>query len=355
MLKHKVPPALVINFDQTGLRLLPTAKVSRAPVGAKEVALVGASDMRQITGVLGASLDGKILPPQLIFQGKTERSLPSPSVRKDKKFEGWDFTQTENHWSNLEASKRFMDMVVEPYFALRKRELGLPEGQVCIVMLDCWSVHRGQPFRDWMEGNHGNIKLCYIPGGCTGKAQLMDVAFNRPVKSSMAAAVAAFLADQVAEQVAKGVKPEEVKFDTGLGLLRDALPGWLHGALTAMDARAIEAGMQAIGLPRIFTPQLQLEALQAQLRGDIFPNSEGGEAGAAEAEEEHEEEHEEASTLDLYDSDDDLPINEVMRRAVQRGEQQAAALQSGEGTVEAEGPLTLQGLVEEMMGGQLNE
>lgn len=61
---------LVINLDQTGVHFIPACGRGRFHTGAKEVPMLGGEDKRQITGVLAASASGKMLPPQLIFQGQ---------------------------------------------------------------------------------------------------------------------------------------------------------------------------------------------------------------------------------------------------------------------------------------------
>ncbi len=75
-------------------------------VGSNDVAVVGAEDKRQITACVAASLRGDLLPLQLIFQGKTERSLPvstyaSAAARVD-------ITHSNNHWSTQETMQRWI-------------------------------------------------------------------------------------------------------------------------------------------------------------------------------------------------------------------------------------------------------
>lgn len=64
-----IPPSCVVNMDQTGMRLVPTGKHTRAPKGSKEVPLVGQDDKRMITVVLAISAAGVLLPLQVIFSG----------------------------------------------------------------------------------------------------------------------------------------------------------------------------------------------------------------------------------------------------------------------------------------------
>ena len=56
---------------------MPTANVTIAEKNSKHVARKGVNDKRGITVTLGESLSGEILPMQLIYKGKTNRSLLS--------------------------------------------------------------------------------------------------------------------------------------------------------------------------------------------------------------------------------------------------------------------------------------
>ena len=75
MLK-KIPPQLVINWDHTGIKIVPASNWTMDERGAERVGLTGIDDKRQITGVLGCTLSGDFLPPQVIYSGKTKASLP---------------------------------------------------------------------------------------------------------------------------------------------------------------------------------------------------------------------------------------------------------------------------------------
>jgi len=45
--------------------------------GARRVEVVAKDDKRQITAVFAGSSSGHFLPPQLIYEGKTDRCLPN--------------------------------------------------------------------------------------------------------------------------------------------------------------------------------------------------------------------------------------------------------------------------------------
>lgn len=68
------------------------------------------------TGVPLSSADGQMGPLQLIFQGKTERSICDiKSVIEQERFDGWHFTFSNNHWSNLDTMKDFVTKLLVPW------------------------------------------------------------------------------------------------------------------------------------------------------------------------------------------------------------------------------------------------
>ena len=56
-----MPPALIVNWDQTGINYVPVSSWTMESEGLKRVELVGKDDKRQITAVFGCSLMGDLL------------------------------------------------------------------------------------------------------------------------------------------------------------------------------------------------------------------------------------------------------------------------------------------------------
>ena len=73
----EIPPELILNFDQTGLNYVPVTSWTMEEEGAKRVEVIAKDDKRQITAVFCGSMTGDFLPPQLIYEGKTDRCLPN--------------------------------------------------------------------------------------------------------------------------------------------------------------------------------------------------------------------------------------------------------------------------------------
>ena len=71
-----VPPELILNWDQTGIKLVPSSSWTMALRGSGRVEMTGVTDKRQITAVFCGSLVGDFLPVQLIYKGKTQRCHP---------------------------------------------------------------------------------------------------------------------------------------------------------------------------------------------------------------------------------------------------------------------------------------
>ena len=94
-LKYSIPDELIINVDQTPSKFVATDNMTMAAKGEKHISRAGATDKRAITVTLCETLDGHILPFQLIYAGKTERSLQNVKFPR-----GFCLAYNSKHWSN---------------------------------------------------------------------------------------------------------------------------------------------------------------------------------------------------------------------------------------------------------------
>ena len=83
---------------------MPVASWMMTTEGSKRVEITGTDDKRQITAVFGGTMAGDFLPPQLIYQGKTHKSLPPVMFPPD-----WHVTFTENHGSNEKSMVDYLE------------------------------------------------------------------------------------------------------------------------------------------------------------------------------------------------------------------------------------------------------
>ena len=67
---------MILNLDQMPLKYAPCSRHTLEKKNAKHVAIAGTSYKNAITGTFLITLEGKCLPFQLIYGGKTSKSLP---------------------------------------------------------------------------------------------------------------------------------------------------------------------------------------------------------------------------------------------------------------------------------------
>lgn len=95
---HNIPLSMVINFDQTSTKMVPVSYWTLEVHGSKQIDMVGLDDEREVTALLTVSLTGELLPPQVIYAGKTPRCHPDVSIPP-----GWNITHSQTHWSTKET------------------------------------------------------------------------------------------------------------------------------------------------------------------------------------------------------------------------------------------------------------
>jgi len=100
--------------------------------------VLGLKDKRQITMVVSSNVAMDLLPPQIVFIGSiTFKSFP-PNNQGKKIYikNGWDLTFSENHWSSLETTKKFVTDIFFPYMKSYIQILGLDKKQKVVWIID---------------------------------------------------------------------------------------------------------------------------------------------------------------------------------------------------------------------------
>ncbi|QRW01169.1 hypothetical protein RhiLY_00166 [Ceratobasidium sp. AG-Ba] len=109
--------------------------------------------------------------------------------------------------------KEWVDECVVPYANRKCQELGRLPTQKAILILDCWSVHKGEEFLTWMKASHPLIILVFVPAGSSHQVSMCRVSVSGNTAPT-----------------SNGIPVSQVKLDTGLGTLRDASAAWLMEA-----------------------------------------------------------------------------------------------------------------------------
>ena len=91
---EEIPPNLVMNWDQTGVKIVPLSSWTMEKCGARQVEIAGVDDMHQKAAAFCGTMLGEFLPPQLIYCGKNTRCHPNFTFPSD-----WDVAHAPKHWS----------------------------------------------------------------------------------------------------------------------------------------------------------------------------------------------------------------------------------------------------------------
>ena len=131
---HNIPKSLIINLDQTPSKLVQCGNNTLAKKNSSSVTIAGSADKRSITATFSITLAGDFLPMQLIYGGKTEKSLPRYQFP-----EGFSLSVNEKHFSNTNESIKLLKEIIVPYVKKERSNLGLESEQKALVIMDVFT------------------------------------------------------------------------------------------------------------------------------------------------------------------------------------------------------------------------
>ncbi len=169
-----------------------------------------------MTVLLACTLSGKLLHPQLIYAGRTSRCHPSVSFP-----DGWNITHSQNHWSTEETMIEYVDQIILPDV---RTSLELSPNFPAVAIFDVFAAHRCQSVLNRLSSN--NIKYIFVPAGCTGELQPLDVTLN-DFKKELRSCFSSWYAKKVKEELEAGVDIQEMKIDLRISLLKPIHANWL--------------------------------------------------------------------------------------------------------------------------------
>ena len=192
----EIPLEMRLNWDQTGLNLIPSSSWTMEQRGAQRVEITGLNDKRMITAVFCSTLTGDFLPIYLVYQG-TKRCHPKYNFPED-----WHITHSPNHWSTEETMKDYLDHVVFPYIDGVCASCGLSHDYPGLVIFDNF---KGQVTDDILQllKDH-NVHSVRLPANCTDCLQPMDISVNKAAKDFIRQKFNDWYSEKVAEQLGDG-------------------------------------------------------------------------------------------------------------------------------------------------------
>ena len=105
-------------------------------------------------------MSGDFLPIQLVYQGKTDKSLPRFQFPSD-----WDVTCTTNHWCNESTMRQYIQRIILPYLNQKRQELKVSAVQPAVLIFDNFKGQCTTELFKLLDSK--NINVILIPANCT--------------------------------------------------------------------------------------------------------------------------------------------------------------------------------------------
>ena len=240
VIMEEIPHELIINWDQTPLKIAPSSNWTMEKRGTKRVEISAVDDKRQITAVFGCTLAGDFLPMQLIFTGTTQKCLPKVDFPPDL-----DVSCTANHWSNESTMLKYIERIIVPYVQQRRLQLKLSSGYPELVIFDVFKGQCVESIFKKLEEN--NILYVLVPANCTDKLQPLDLSVNKPAKDYLKRRFQEWYSNIIRQQLEAKVH-EAV--DMRLSILKPIMSRWTMGMYDYFKSnpRIIINGFKAAGI-----------------------------------------------------------------------------------------------------------
>ena len=241
---------LIYNFDQTGVKIVPVDAWTHEIKGSTQVEIIALNDKRQITALLTTCLDGSLLPPQLIYAGKTTQCHPKFHFPKD-----WLISHSDSHWSTDISMEEWLSELFLPHLQAKRKELKLRNNQPAILIFDLFKCHQNESFLNTLKEN--NVQAIFVPASCTDQLQPNDCSLNKPFKVELKRYFTSWYADQVKtflelqNENKDPAKKGEFTVDLSLTRLKPLHSKWMvdtFQTLTRNTEQVVEQGWKSAGI-----------------------------------------------------------------------------------------------------------
>ena len=217
---EEIPAELIMNWDQTGIKLVPSSSWTMEKRGSKRVEMAGICDKRQITAVFCGTILGDFLPVQLIYKGKSPRCHPRFQFPP-----GWDIGHSPKHWSTEVTMLQYVSNIIAPYVESVRSLIG--DRKPALIIMDNF---KGQvtPSVNALLEEH-DIHVCLLPPNTTDVLQPMDISVNKPAKDFLRGKFQEWYSNQVMEQLeGQDIETSDIQpIDLRMTVLKEVGAKWL--------------------------------------------------------------------------------------------------------------------------------
>uniref|UniRef100_A0A1X7UB16 DDE-1 domain-containing protein n=1 Tax=Amphimedon queenslandica TaxID=400682 RepID=A0A1X7UB16_AMPQE len=127
-----------------------------AEQGSSQVSEIGKETKHEITVLLAVTASETVLPPQLIYQGRTVGCYSKLTFPTH-----WNVTHSEGHWSTTETRIEYLYTVLVPYVVETRQELELAYDDPALAPFDVFDAHCSSKVLPKLRGN--NIHQIFVP------------------------------------------------------------------------------------------------------------------------------------------------------------------------------------------------
>lgn len=173
------------NMDETPLffDMVPGKTVEKKGVKSVRVRTTG-SEKRHVTVVLACTASGEMLPPTIVFRGKTDRVLKGLKV--PPKFL---VARQEKAWMDTPLTLRWVSEIWQRHH--RQAE--------SLLVWDSFRCHLDKNVN--LKLQNTDTVTAVIPGGCTSVLQPLDVCLNKPFKDLIKQKWLEYMETSVVQQI----------------------------------------------------------------------------------------------------------------------------------------------------------
>lgn len=135
-----------------------------------------------------------------------------------------------------------------------------------LIILDGWSVHRSEEFRNYIATNYPFIHLAFLPPNCTSIAQPADTGLQRPLKARIHASFDRYSINKYLSANKKGIDPDSFVMDIRMATMKPMLVKWLVDAWLSIkhDKQLVLGAWESSTLHQLRDASFRARAIRAR-------------------------------------------------------------------------------------------